>query len=134
MLEFQHNEDLDAAALAEFFIRVGWEESESTSKVEWAIASSDDWIVCRLEGELVGFGRTFSLDPLRKVMFDVVVDDRFRGLGLAEEIMRRLSETLPAAEFQVFTNGKQGYRRSAALWAEVSYDVPEASPDTYTGR
>jgi ribosomal protein S18 acetylase RimI-like enzyme len=134
MLEFQHNEDLDAAALAEFFNRVGWEESDSTSKVEWAIASSDDWIVCRLEGELVGFGRTFRLDPRRKVMFDVVVDERFRGIGLVEEIIRRLAETLPAAEFQVFTGRQEGYKRGATSWAEVGYEVPEASPDTYTGR
>ncbi len=134
MLDFQHNEKLDPAALAEFFVRVGWEETESTSKIEWAIASSDDWIVCRLEGELIGFGRTVSLDPRRKVMFDVVVDERFRGLGLHEEIMRRLAETLPAAEFQLFTSGGDGYTRGGGSWAEVGYEAPEASPGTYTGR
>lgn len=134
MLEFQHNEDLDAAALAEFFIRMGWQEAEGTSKVEWAIASSDDWIVCRLEGELVGFGRTVSLDPRRKVMFDVVVDERFQGLGLTEEIMRRLADTLPAAQFQLFSRADEGYMPGVVSWAEVGHDVPEVTPDTYTGR
>lgn len=134
MLDFQHNENLDPAALAEFFVRVGWEETETTSKIEWAIASSDDWIVCRLEGELIGFGRTVSLDPRRKVMFDVVVDERFRGLGLMEEIMRRLAETLPAAEFQLFTGGQYGFTQGVTPWAEVGYEAPEASPGTYTGR
>lgn len=133
ILEFLHNEELDPVALAEFFTRLGWDESERTLKLEWAIASSDDWIVCVLEDELVGFGRTFSLDPRRKVMFDVVVDERFKGYGLAEEIMRRLADTRPAAEFQVFGGGA-GARARSGPRVEVDYEVPEASPETYTGR
>ena len=130
--EFEHNEEIDPAALAAFFARVGWDESEPTSKLEWAMAASDDWVVCRLEDELVGFGRTFSLDPRRKVMFDVVVDERFRGIGLAEEIMRRLAEAVPSAEFQVFARGGPG-PGAPSSWAEARYEAPEASPDTYTG-
>jgi hypothetical protein len=130
--EFQHNEELDIAALADFFMRVGWEEREQATKVEWAIVSSDDWVVCMLEGELVGFGRTFSLDPRRKIMFDVVVDERFTDLGLAEEIMRRLAEAVPSAEYHVFgrTCDDAG---DLCTWFEVDYDAPEASPETYTG-
>lgn len=133
MFEFEHNADVDAAALAEFFVRVGWEEKEAEPKVEWAIAASDDWVSCLLEGEIVGFGRTFRLDPQRKIMFDVVVDERFRALGLAEEIMRRLAEAVPTAEFQVFRRepGDGSERRS---WAEARYEAPEAPPDAYTGR
>jgi hypothetical protein len=131
--EFQHNEELDIAALADFFAKFGWRESEQTTKVEWAIVSSDDWIVCMLEGELVGFGRTFSLDPRRKIMFDVVVDDRFSGLGLAEEIMRRLAEAVPAAEYQVFGRSCDD-ADGLCTWVEASYEAPEAPPGTYTGR
>lgn len=133
MLEFEHNADLDASALADFFVRAGWEEKEPASKVEWAIAASDDWISCRLEGEIVGFGRTFRLDPDRKIMFDVVVDERFRALGLAEEIMRRLAEVVPAAEFQVFRRGPGG-GEGLRSWLEARYEAPEAPPGTYTGR
>lgn len=133
MFDFEYNADLDPAALAEFFGRVGWEEKEAAPKVEWAIAASDDWVSCLLEGEIVGFGRTFRLDPQRKIMFDVVVDERFRALGLAEEIMRRLAEAVPTAEFQVFRRepGDGSERRS---WAEARYEAPEAPPDAYTGR
>jgi len=133
MLEFEHNPDVDTVALAEFFVSVGWEESEAAPKLEWALAASDDWISCLLEGEIVGFGRTFRLDPHRKVMFDVVVDERFRALGLAEEIMRRLAEVVPAAEFQVFRRGSEA-ELGPHSWAEARYRVPNAPADAYTGR
>lgn len=133
MFEFEHNADLDPAALAEFFVRVGWEEKEAAPKVEWAIVASDDWISCVLEGEIVGFGRTFRLDPQRKIMFDVVVDERFRAFGLAEEIMRRLAEVVPAVEFQVFRRGSED-DEGPHSWAEARYEAPEAPPDAYTGR
>lgn len=133
MLEFEQNEELDPTTLADFFVRLGWKEPEGARRIEWVIEASDDWVVCRLEGEMVGFGRTFRLDPQRKIMFDVLVDERFRALGLVEEIMRRLTQGVSTlTEFQVFRREQQ------APWplpGEVGlrYSAPEASPDTYTG-
>ena len=133
MFEFEHRAEVDVIALADFFVRVGWEETEAAPKVEWALAASDDWISCLLEGEIVGFGRTFRLDPQRRIMFDVVVDERFRSLGLAEEIMRRLAEVVPAVEFQVFRRGVEA-GEAVRSWAEARYDAPDAPEDVYTGR
>lgn len=133
MLEFEQNEELDPAALAEFFVRQGWKEPDGASRIEWVIEASDDWVVCWLEGEMVGFGRTFQLDPRRKIMFDVLVDERFRALGLVEEIMRRLTQGVSdLTEFQVFRREQQ------TPWpfpgaAGLGYGAPDASPDTYTG-
>jgi hypothetical protein len=79
MFEFAYNEPLDSTALAELFTREGWEEEESASKLDWAIAASEDWVTCRVGGELVGFGRTYRLDASHKLVFDVVVDERFEA-------------------------------------------------------
>jgi GNAT superfamily N-acetyltransferase len=116
MLELERNSPLEAVALGEFFARCGWEESEAATKLEWVLAASDEWVVCRLEGQLIGFGRSCRLDGVERVVFDVLVDPRFRGSGLGHEIVRLLTE------------GRDGPGAAVAL------KIPIASPDTYVGR
>jgi len=58
MLEFDRNAAVDASLLAEFFARCGWEDPEALVKLEWLLATSEEWITCRLGGQLVGFGRS----------------------------------------------------------------------------
>ena len=38
------NPPLDTDQLVILFSRVGWQEPESNSKLEWAVASSEDWV------------------------------------------------------------------------------------------
>ena len=91
MVEFEFNRPVDVASLTAFFARCGWEDPAAHVKLEWALAASADWVVCRLDGELIGFGRTCRLDPMRRVVFDVVVDSRYKEGALRGEIVRLLS-------------------------------------------
>jgi RimJ/RimL family protein N-acetyltransferase len=116
MLELERNSPIEAAALSEFFARCGWEESEAATKLEWALAASDEWVVCRLDGQLIGFGRVCRLDPVKRVVFDVLVDPRFKETGLGREIVRLLIEN-------------PGRVDDVAV-----FKAPLASPQTYLGR
>lgn len=92
------NSPIETATLVEFFARCGWQDEDAGAKLEWALAASEEWVLCRLDGELIGFGRSCRLGPIRRVVFDVMVDSRFRGQGLRSEIVRLLSENAGGLE------------------------------------
>lgn len=133
MFEYQQNPRLDPAALAELFARVGWEEPDPGRKLEWMVAASEEWVTCTVEGELIGFGRTFRLDPARKVVFDVVVDERFEGFGVDDEIIRRLAGFSGTQEVEIFRQEDPIHQGSSECGSEVDYWVPEAPPGAYLG-
>lgn len=92
MLEIERNSPIESGALTEFFSRCGWAEPKAALMLEWALAASEEWVACRLDGELIGFGRSCRLDPVHRVVFDALVDPRFERTGLRGEIVRALSE------------------------------------------
>jgi hypothetical protein len=98
MIEVERNRPVDAEDLSEFFGRCGWQEPAAATKLEWAMAASDEWVVCRLDGELVGFARSCRLGPLDRVVFDATVDPRFKHSGLRAEIVALLA--LSARRFE----------------------------------
>ncbi len=111
--EFEFNSPLAPSTLADLFARSGWDEVDAVLKLEWAMLASEDWVTCSLRGELVGFGRTYQLDAVRRLVFDVVVDGRYSEYGLEDEIVRRLAITAPSLqEVAVF-------KRQAELVAEA---------------
>lgn len=134
MFEFARNEPVEASALADLFGRIGWREEQPAVKLEWAMRASEDWVTCRVEGELVGFGRTYRLDAVHKLVFDVVVDERFAEYGVADEIVRRLAlggddlqEVAIYRHEDVLGTGMISVRRSLRV------DAPEAPPGAYLG-
>jgi hypothetical protein len=116
MLELERNTPIEAGALSEFFARCGWDEPDAAVKLEWALAASDEWVVCRLDGHLIGFGRSCRLGAVERVVFDVLVDPRFHETGLGHEILRLLSD------------------RGHSPEAVSALRVPLAPPEAYLGR
>ncbi len=137
MLEFERNSSVDIAILGEFFSRCGWQEADSEAKLGWVLAASEEWVVCKLDGELIGFGRSCRLGPMNRVVFDAVVDARFRFSGLRHEIVRLLSEHAGGLEkVSVFTEQKA---RPLGSLPAVRDDLdpghlPVAPPGAYLGR
>jgi hypothetical protein len=116
MLEVERNSPIEAGVLSEFFARCGWQEPEAVAKLEWALAASEEWVVCKLDGQLIGFGRSCRLDAVKRVVFDVLVDPRFKQTGLSAEIVRLLTENAGGLE-------------------DVSvFRAPVAPPEAYLGR
>jgi hypothetical protein len=70
MFEVERNSPIEAGILSEFFARCGWDEPEAATKLEWALAASEEWVVCRLDGQLVGFGRSCRLGGIKPMVFD----------------------------------------------------------------
>jgi len=123
MLEVEKNASIDAAALAEFFARCGWQQTGGAAKLEWALAASEEWVVARFEGQLVGFGRSCKLDALNRVVFDAMVDPRFAASGLRLEIVRLLTQSAGRLEkVSVFDRWK------------VTIPLVPSSGDTYLGK
>lgn len=116
MLEVERNPPIEPGVLSEFFARCGWEDPEAAIKLGWVLAASEEWVVCRLDGELIGFGRCCRLDPVRRVVLGVLVDPRFMETGLGSAIERLLTE-------------------HAGSFADVALSsAPLAPPEAYLGK
>ncbi len=140
MVEFEFNSRVDMVSLVEFFARCGWDELGADVKLEWALASSEDWVVCRADGELIGFGRSCRLDAFRRVVFDVLVDTRYREVGLSDQIVALLSASAGGLEeVSVFTQSDPPPALSAIPVASEDYrqgsvGIPEAPLGAYLGK
>jgi hypothetical protein len=137
MLELERNSPLATEALSEFFARCGWQERDAAAKLEWALAASEEWVVCKLDGQLIGFGRSCRLDPVKRVVFDVVVDPCYKDSGLRDAIVRLLTENAGGLEeVSVFSErlaNPLGFPGVAGGEAE-SRSLPTAPATTYLGK
>lgn len=137
MLEVERNTPVETDALVELFQRCGWQEPDAGAKLEWALAASTDWVVCRLDGELVGFGRSCRLDVVKRVVFDVVVDPRFSESGLRGEIVRLLAQSAGRLE-EVMVFSERRPRRPMFPPPMVEQPgaggIPVAPPGAYLGK
>jgi len=138
MIEVERNSPVDAGALSEFFSRCGWEEPEGATKLEWALAASEEWVVCRLDGQMIGFGRSCRLGPVKRVVFDLIVDPRFRHTRLRGEIARLLAESTGGMEeISFFTErwaSRSRYLPVQEKGAGRLEDTPSAPPKAYLGK
>lgn len=136
MFEIEKNTPLDPAQLAELFARCGWQEEQAELKLSWVLACSTEWVACRFQGELIGFGRSCRLGPLERVLFDVVVDPRFNAVLVKAEILKSLTQDVGGLEqVSVFTGrGEFGSAQSPeAERGAARMRVPAAPADAYLG-
>ncbi len=132
MIEFERNKPVDTQNLSEFFTRCGWSEPAGAVELEWAIAASDEWVVCRLEGELVGFARSCRLGPLDRVVFDALVDPRFVHSTLRAEMVALLAVGARRFERVIVFGQRQQVARSTNDRLGPPF-IRTATPDMYTG-
>lgn len=137
MLEFEFNSPVETAVLVEFFARCGWQVDEAGPKLEWALAASDEWVLAKLDGEVIGFGRSCHLGPLKRVVFDVLVDSRFHGRGLRSEIVRLLSQSAGHFEEVSVFSERDAFPLEPAVTgggASPLGGLPLVFPGTYLGK
>jgi hypothetical protein len=137
MIEVERNSPIETAALTEFFARCGWQEPGAALKLEWALAASEEWVACRLDGQLIGFGRSCRLDALNRVVFDALVDPRFDRSGLRGEIVRLLMENVGGLEAVSVFSERHSNPLALSPFPEGETAPgypPEASPGAYLGR
>jgi hypothetical protein len=135
MIEVERNKPVDAQDLSEFFSRCGWEEPGAATKLEWAMAASDEWVVCRQEGELVGFARLCRLGPLDRVVFDALVDPRFKYSLLRAQMVALLAVT--AGRFERVLVFGQPPELQVPFEVAGTFGplyIPPVTPQMYTGR
>jgi hypothetical protein len=116
MFELERNSLVEPTHLAEFLGRCGWQDPQAATKLGWVLADSDEWVVCRLDGEVIGFGRSTRSSRFRHRLVSVLVDPRYEQTGLSAAIVRLLAE---------------GWEGTAAVSAA---GVPAAPDDAYLGR
>ena len=127
MLEFEFNTQIEIDTLVELFARCGWVDDEAACKLEWALAASDEWVLCKLDGELIGFGRSCMLDPLSRVVFDVMVDFRFQEYGLRAEIVRILLENAGSFEHVSIFSEQNAYPLQESALGNMMLQINPAS-------
>jgi len=132
MLEFARNEPLDAEVLAGLFARCGWREDGAQVKLQWALAASEEWVVCKLDGELIGFGRSCRLGPVKRVMFDVVMDPRFDYPLLRGQIVRLLAQRAGRLE-EVSVFRRTRPRGGGRIDGGTALRIPAAPLGAYLG-
>lgn len=136
MVEVEFNMPVDVAALARFFARCGWTDPTAEAGLEWALANSEDWVTCMADGEMVGFGRTCRFMSAQRVVFDVLVDDRYEDSPLRGEIVRLLTANVSCLEdVVVFTGGCPSLLSTSGTGDTVpmSRGIDDAPADAYLG-
>ena len=116
MLEVERNSPIEPRLLGEFLARCGWDDPEGAAKLGWVLAASEHWVVCRLDGEMIGFGRTARSLQARQAVVSVMVDPRYDETGLKRALAYMLLE------------------RTAEQMAVPPGMVPLAPPGAYLGR
>jgi hypothetical protein len=148
MLEFVRNEAVDAEILADLFARCGWEDENAGEKLRWVLAGSAEWVVCRREGELIGFGRSSRLGPVKRVVLDVMVDPRFDHPLVRGQILKLLAQSAGLLEeVSVFAPREPGTpaagmaepgladrRKQTYLGGPAGFFAPPAPRGAYLGR
>jgi hypothetical protein len=136
MIELERNKPVDTEDLSEFFSRCGWDEPAGATKLEWALAASHEWVVCRLEGELIGFARSCRLGAFDRVVFDAVVDPRFTYTTLRSQMVAVLAVTAGRFE-RVLVFGRRLEEAPALPFGPEAFGpfyAPPVTPDMYTGK
>jgi hypothetical protein len=137
MLQLERNRPIDTEVLGEFFTRCGWNAPAGTTVLEWAMAAADEWVACTLDGQLVGFARACRLGPSHRVVFDALVDPRFRDTGLRSVIVRLLAATAGDLE-RVSVFGEKREETSTVPYVAMGHYgplyIPTAEANAYLGR
>jgi hypothetical protein len=136
MIELERNKPVDTEDLSEFFSRCGWDEPAGATKLEWALAASHEWVVCRLEGELIGFARSCRLGAFDRVVFDAVVDPRFTCTTLRSQMVAVLAVTAGRLERVLVFGRRLEQAPALPLGTEAfgPFYAPPVTPDMYTGK
>ena len=116
MLEVERNTPIEPDALAEFLARCGWEDSQAAAKLAWVLRGSVEWVACRLDGQLIGFGRTARSPRVGQAVLSVLVDPRFDDTPLSTALVRML------------------VTHSAGPLLTAILGLPHAPPDAYLGK
>lgn len=116
MLEVERNTPIEPVVLAEFLSRCGWEDTQAAAKLSWVLRGSVEWVACRLDGELIGFGRSIRSREEGQTVLSVLVDPRFRETSLTAAMVHLLTE------------------RAAGPLIQAAYSLPHAPPDAYLGK
>jgi len=137
MLQVERNKPIDTEVLVEFFGRCGCREAAGALALEWAMAAAEEWVACKLNGELIGFARSCRLGPSHRIVFDALVDPRFKHTGLRAMIVRLLAATASDLEqVSVFDEKREcpsTVPRAVANEFSPLY-APLAPPDAYLGK
>ena len=115
-MEVERNTPIEPSVFTEFLARCGWEDPQAAAKLDWLLAASEHWVVCKVDGEMVGFGRTTPAHESPGVSMSVLVDPRFADSGLEGAIAYLLVERTASLDFV------------PPAW------LPAASPGTYLGK
>jgi hypothetical protein len=116
MLEVERNTPIEPGVLAEFLARCGWDDSQAAAKLSWVLRGSVEWVACRLDGELIGFGRSIRSRQEGQTVLSVLVDPRYRETALAAAMVHMLTG------------------RGAGPAIRAAFDLPHAPPDAYLGK
>lgn len=81
-IEGPHRQELHALYRNEW-----WTKNRQFDDVVRMLDHCDIVIGCCAEGKLVGFARVLTDYVYKAMIFDVIVDEKFRGTGLGQKIM-----------------------------------------------
>jgi predicted GNAT family N-acyltransferase len=84
--------------LQRLFAQTTWAEHRTLAGIKTMLHHTHISVAARSEDRLIGFARAITDGIYRALIDDVVVDNRWRGHGVGQELVRRLLEQLSAVE------------------------------------
>ncbi len=97
-IEYWLGADVTPHELQRLFAQTTWAEHRTLAGIKTMLNHTPVSVAARSEGVLIGFARAITDGIYRALIDDVVVDNRWRGHGVGQELIRRLLEQLSAVE------------------------------------
>ena len=106
-IQYRVNSDITTDELIKVFNSVGWNKDK---EVIVKAFKNSYYVLAYSEDELVGFGRAISDHFFYTGIYDIVVDPRYQGKGIAKKIMGTLIEEFKDTYFFLtYTDGNREF-------------------------
>ncbi len=123
-VQYRMNSDISANEFIKVFNSVGWNKDE---KVILKAFKNSCYVLAYIEDDLVGFARAISDGYFYTGIYDVIVDPRFQGRGIAKTMMGKLTDRFKGTYFFLtYTDGnRQFYEKCGFQQNDQSMWIPK---------
>ena len=101
-VEYQLNGEASIAELMSLLAETSWAGARDPKGIAEMLKHTHLWVIARVGGQLVGFGRAIGDGVYRALIEDVIVAERFRLHGIGSALLERLlGELSPCEKIQL---------------------------------
>ena len=91
-ISIHESKNVDPKFIRHLFEQTEYTKDRSISDIKIMLANTNIVVLAMHDGELVGFSQIMTDFMYKVAIWDLIVDEEYRGLGIANKIMEYLTE------------------------------------------